>query len=142
MLECLRSAFAAYEDQYTREAFRDTVPSAEGLERRFGAMTVLVAETRDGAIVGTVSYQRVSPEEAHVRGMAVLPSWHGRGAAQALMERVETDARAAGCAALTLDTTEPLRRAIRFYERNGFRPTGRVTDFFGMPLYEYRKPLI
>ena len=35
----------------------------------------------------------------------------------------------------------PLQRAIRFYERNGYRPSGRVADFFGMPLFEYVKPL-
>ena len=29
--------------------------------------------------------------------------------------------------------------AIRFYERNGFHPSGKVTGFFGMPLYEYVK---
>jgi DNA-binding transcriptional MerR regulator len=42
---------------------------------------------------------------------------------------------------VTLDTTEPLTRAIRFYERQGYSPSGRVTDFYGMKLYEYRKAL-
>jgi hypothetical protein len=28
-----------------------------------------------------------------------------------------------------------------FYEKNGFRRTGKVTDFFGMPLIEYTKHL-
>jgi hypothetical protein len=46
-----------------------------------------------------------------------------------------------GCARLTLDTTEPLKRATRFYERNDFRPSGVVSDFFGMPLFEYIKDL-
>ena len=44
-------------------------------------------------------------------------------------------------ARVSLDTTEPLRRAVRFYERHGFRPSGRVSDFFGMPLFEYVKEL-
>ena len=39
------------------------------------------------------------------------------------------------------DTTEPLRPAVRFYERNGYRASGRVTDFFGMPIFEYVKRL-
>jgi hypothetical protein len=43
---------------------------------------------------------------------------------------------------VTLDTTWPLQRAIRFYERQGYAATGRETDFFGMPLYEYAKPLL
>jgi GNAT superfamily N-acetyltransferase len=104
-------------------------------------MSILVATTDDGDVVGTVAYQLVKPGEAHVRGMAVLPGWQGAGAAQSLLDNVEAAARALGCHRLTLDTTEPLERAIRFYERNGFRPSGRVTDFFGMPLFEYVKPL-
>jgi len=42
---------------------------------------------------------------------------------------------------VTLDTTRPLERAIRFYERCGYRATGVVRDFFGMPLFEYAKDL-
>ena len=141
VLECLRSAFAPYEDRYTRDAFHDTVLDAPGLERRLTEMTVLVATGPDGGVVGTVSYQLVKPDEAHVRGMAVLPAWHGHGVAQILLHTVEAEARAMGCVRLTLDTTEPLRRAVRFYERNGFRASGRVTDFFGMRLFEYVKPL-
>jgi len=34
-----------------------------------------------------------------------------------------------------------LQRAIRFYTKHGFSPSGRVTDFFGMRLYEYVKLL-
>jgi hypothetical protein len=42
---------------------------------------------------------------------------------------------------VSLDTTEPLERATQFYEAQGFRRTGRVSDFFGMPLHEYAKAL-
>lgn len=42
---------------------------------------------------------------------------------------------------LTLDTTRPLERAIAFYERRGYRPTGIVGDFYGMELIEYEKML-
>jgi hypothetical protein len=31
--------------------------------------------------------------------------------------------------------------AIRFYERNGYAHSGKVFDFFGMPLHEYVKQL-
>jgi hypothetical protein len=34
-----------------------------------------------------------------------------------------------------------LKRAIRFYERNGFRRTGEVSQFYGMELIAYRKAL-
>jgi hypothetical protein len=42
---------------------------------------------------------------------------------------------------VTLDTTAPLVRAIRFYERNGYARSGAVSNFYGMQLYEYRKVL-
>jgi len=42
---------------------------------------------------------------------------------------------------ITLDTTEPLNRAIRFYEKNGYRPTGKIGRFYGMPLLEYSKAI-
>jgi len=34
-----------------------------------------------------------------------------------------------------------VQAAIRFYEKHGFRSSGKVSDFFGMPLYEYIKEL-
>jgi hypothetical protein len=49
--------------------------------------------------------------------------------------------RVAGCSFATLDTTAPLARAIRFYERNGYVRSGVIADFFGMALFEYRKQL-
>ena len=53
----------------------------------------------------------------------------------------EAGLKASGCSRVTLDTTQPLERAIRFYTRHGYAPTGTVSDFFGMPLYEYAKGL-
>jgi len=73
--------------------------------------------------------------------MAVRPAFHGQGVADRLLEAVEDELRARGCAVATLDTTEPLRRAVRFYERHGYRASGRISDFFGMPVFEYVKRL-
>ena len=42
---------------------------------------------------------------------------------------------------MTLCTTRPLQRAIRFYEKNGFHATGEVSSFFGMDLLSYRKDI-
>jgi len=135
ILACLAAAFAPYRDAYTPGAFADTVPAS--LLRRMSQMTVLVAE-RAGEIVGTIS---CSAHDGHLRGMAVAPGWQGSGVAAALLEAAEDQLRQAGCTRVTLDTTEPLQRAIRFYTRHGYAATGHVTDFFGMRLYEYAKPL-
>ena len=72
---------------------------------------------------------------------AVLPSMRGKGVAAQLLRQAEEEMRLRGCTRVTLDTTEPLARAMRFYEKNGYCRSGRVSDFFGMPLIEYQKTL-
>jgi GNAT superfamily N-acetyltransferase len=138
---CLQTAFEPFRSQYTRGAFEDTVPSTEAVQDRMAQMTVYVAVTANAEIVGTVAAS-ASGEEGHLRGMAVLPVWQGRSVAEQLLRAAESGLLAAGCIRLSLDTTAPLARAIRFYQRSGFDPSGRVTDFFGMPLYEYVKVLV
>ena len=105
------------------------------------SMFIFVAVDRDGSICGTIGCNLAGDGEGHLRGMAVLPEQQGKGLAEALLERAESQLLECGCARVTLDTTAPLERAIRFYEKHGYRATGRVTDFFGMPLYEYAKNL-
>jgi ribosomal protein S18 acetylase RimI-like enzyme len=139
--ECLESAFEPFRSQYTRDAFQDTVLSPEAIRERMVHMTVYVAIATEREIVGTVA-SAIEGEDGHLRGMAVRPAWQGRRIADQLLLMAEHDLLAAGCMRITLDTTVPLQRAIRFYQRNGFVPSGRVTDFFGMPLYEYVKPSI
>jgi len=73
--------------------------------------------------------------------MAVLPEWQGTAVASSLLEAAEAELRSTGCELVTLDTTRPLERAIRFYGRHGFVSSERVTDFFGMELFEYKKRL-
>ena len=65
----------------------------------------------------------------------------GCGVAAQLLKSVESELRDKKCQAIRLDTTEPLLQAIRFYEKKGFRPSGKIADFFGMPLLEYVKTL-
>jgi ribosomal protein S18 acetylase RimI-like enzyme len=141
VLDCLRLAFEPYRDSYTPAAFQDTVLSADAVARRFTEMSVLVATSEDGHIAGTIGYKVIDGREGHIRGMAVLPAHLGSGVAKRLLEAVETDLRQAGCSLVSLDTTEPLQRAARFYERNGFRFSGIVRDFFGMRLLELTKRL-
>jgi GNAT superfamily N-acetyltransferase len=74
-----------------------------------------------------------------LRGMAVLPDWQGSGVASTLLQAAEAEIRNQRCKRITLDTTEPLARAMRFYARHGFTRSGRVSNFFGMPLYEWVK---
>jgi GNAT superfamily N-acetyltransferase len=73
--------------------------------------------------------------------MAVLPEWHGLGVATKLLAATEAFLRGYGCKRITLDTTLPLVPAMKFYEKNGYRQSSNLSDFFGMPLLEYEKQL-
>jgi ribosomal protein S18 acetylase RimI-like enzyme len=139
ILQCLRDAFEPYRSQYSPQAWLDTVMTTDTLLHRLTSMIVLVAVSAEGNIVGTIGGASVSSSEGHLRGMAVPPEEHGRGIAQRLLEAMEKHLLATGSTLISLDTTEPLQRAMRFYEKNGYCRTGKITDFFGMPLIEYTK---
>ncbi len=141
ILQCLRAAFEPYRSQYTPQAWLDTVMTPDTLLERLASMTVFVAVDAQGHVVGTIGATAVSASEGHLRGMAVPTEAHGRGIAQGLLETTQKHLIAAGCTRISLDTTEPLQRAMCFYEKNGFHLTGKVSDFFGMPLIEYAKDL-
>ncbi|MGB8768467.1 MAG: GNAT family N-acetyltransferase [Candidatus Korobacteraceae bacterium] len=141
ILECLGIAFAPYRAQYTPAAFADTVLTPETIQDRLALMRVFVAATADNQIVGTIACAVINAREGHLRGMAVLPDWHGRGIAEKLLTSAEAELAARKCSRITLDTTEPLRRAVRFYGKHGYIASGKTTDFFGMPLHEYVKDL-
>jgi GNAT superfamily N-acetyltransferase len=139
ILKCLAAAFAPYRTQYSPAAFADTVLGDETIHARLQQMHVLVA-TAAGNVVGTIS-GATHVEEGHLRGMAVLPEWRGSGIAAKLLAGIEAWLRSQGCTRITLDTTLPLQPAMRFYEKNGYRRSGNISDFFGMPLLEYIKQL-
>lgn len=141
ILACLRVAFAPYERDYSAAGLHDTVLDDELLRARLTSMSVLVAVADDGTIVGTVGGQLAGAGEGHIRGMAVLPAWAGTGVAATLLHAIEQELADKGCCRITLDTTAPLERAARFYLKHGYERSGRVTDFFGMSLFEYVKQL-
>lgn len=141
ILTCLREAFEPYRAAYTAGAFADTVLTPETLALRFTSMTILVADAAGGVVAGTIAASVEPNREGHLRGMAVSTGWQGSGVASALLAAAESVVTARGCTRITLDTTAPLTRAIAFYRRRGYKPTGRVQDFYGMPLYEYARTL-
>jgi len=141
ILACLHAAFAPYRGHYTADAFHDTVLTAETIHQRLAEMTVFVALTPSGEIVGTIGCALVSANEGHIRGMAVLHEWQGAGVAEQLLAAAESELRSRNCRRITLDTTAPLGLAIRFYEKHSYRRSGKVGDFFGMPLFEYVRNL-
>ena len=87
------------------------------------------------------------PDYAEVKRMFVRKGQRGQGIGQALLDRVEAEARAEGRTVLRLKTGTEQHASIRLYERHGFRPCGPFGMFETMQpeamatsLY-YKKPL-
>ncbi|MGB5912752.1 MAG: GNAT family N-acetyltransferase [Promethearchaeia archaeon] len=140
--EVLLAAFEAYRSFYSPEGFADTVLSEERAKDRIKETNVYVAVDQYGKIIGTIGWQKLNESEGHIRGMGIIPSQQGRGSpATSLLRQVERDAQLESCKILTLDTTEILKRAQSFYEKNGFKKTGRIRDFFDSIIYEFAKTL-
>jgi ribosomal protein S18 acetylase RimI-like enzyme len=125
IIACLSAAFEVYRDSYTAAAFADTILTPETIERRFQEMTVFVATGKSGEIVGTIACSAVHAGEGHIRGMAIRPTAQGSGIAAQLLAHAEAHFRQRNCKRISLDTTAPLARAIRFYEKSGSLRRGR-----------------
>jgi GNAT superfamily N-acetyltransferase len=92
-------------------------------------------------VVGTIAAAVIGCNVGHLRGMAVQPGHHGAGVAALLLETAEAELRRLGCTTATLDTTAPLHRAMKFYEKHGYRQSGTRHQKLGMELIEHRKTL-
>ncbi len=76
-----------------------------------------VAEDSDGTAIGCGALHVMWQDLAEVRTLAVVPEWLHRGVGRALLERLESDARALGLNRLFCLTFE-----IDFFTRQGFEP--------------------
>ena len=136
----LRKAFAEYEPLYTKQGYAATVLGRAAILVRIQQGPVWIALHRE-QIAGTVS---AAHKEAalYVCGVAVVPEARGLGIAQLLLEQVEAFAVEEGFEQLILSTTPFLLRAIRLYEKLGFRAIDDgPQDLFGTPLCSMQKML-
>ena len=69
---------------------------------------------------------------AELKRMYVRETARGRGVAQALLARIETETRVAGLAALRLETGERQTAALRLYAQAGFTPCAAFGDYVAL----------
>jgi len=107
---------------------------AEGVARK--ERVLLIAEDREGSIVGTVQLITALPDNqphrADVAKMLVRRSARRRGIAQRLMAALDAAARDEGKNVLVLDTVTG-GDAERLYERAGWQRVGVVPRYALMP---------
>ncbi|MGR3495180.1 GNAT family N-acetyltransferase [Citreimonas sp.] len=68
-----------------------------------------------------------------VKSMFTAAEARGRGVAQAILERIEKEARGKGLPVLRLETGTGLDAAHRLYRRAGFEPCGPFGDYEAGP---------
>ena len=136
----LYDSFIEFRQLYTDAGFAATALPAEQVIARINEGPVWVALLAE-TIAGTVS---VVPKDnaLYIRGMAVRPALRGKGAGKVLLETAEGYAAAQNFKRLFLSTTPFLDRAIRLYEKAGFRRIAEgPQDLFGTPLFTMEKLL-
>ena len=105
-----------------------TAPSAADID------VFLVALSADGRPVGCGALRRLDDSSAEVKRMYVEPSSRGSGVATAVLRALEAVAVERGWTTVRLETGPAQPDAIRFYEREGYRPIPLYGVYIGSDL--------
>jgi GNAT superfamily N-acetyltransferase len=111
-----------------------TTPAEHATEsRRLADRGVLLVGEVDGTVVATGALDPdggaeagQSPDGAEITRMRVDPDHWRAGYGQAMLERLEREARSAGWTTLHLETLARQEAARGLYEANGYEPVGEV----------------
>jgi len=82
----------------------------------------------DGRAVGCGSFFRRDGTAGEIKRMWVAPSARGMGVARRILGALEAAARAAGVAAVRLDTNASLKEAQALYRKAGYAEIARFND--------------
>ncbi len=139
--DLMLAAFDSFRPLYTPGCFDATVLDATRIRKRMAEGPVWVAETEDGAFVGTLAVVE-DARGVYLRGMAVHPDARRGGIGRRLLEAAEAFGRDCGAACLWLSTTPFLLGSIALYERFGFVHGAKgPPELFGTPLLSMQKRL-
>jgi len=104
-------------------------------------------------LIGCVHLIQESPDTLYFGMLTVEPKLQGQGLGKILLNHVESVAKAYGLCRILFTVIPTRTELVAFYERRGYRPTGRTEAFpendpkFGLPkvsdlvLKEYEKIL-
>ena len=90
---------------------------------------ILTARAEADEIVGYVTFWIVA-DEVHLHGIAVREDWQRRGVASALMGEMIRRSQAEGALTAILEVRPSNRRAIRLYNKLGFRVCGIRPSYY------------
>jgi ribosomal protein S18 acetylase RimI-like enzyme len=121
-LQALSNAPEAFGSTYEREVARSTADWQRWISQGVVFILCESAEAR-GMVAGL--RDEADPSIVHLMAMWVHPKIRGSGGADELVEAVIAWAQSEGAKLVRLKVIEGNDRARGFYERMGFRPTGR-----------------
>jgi putative acetyltransferase len=85
----------------------------------------ILLATANGQTTGCIGLRAMNHGVGEIRRLFVQPNTRGSGLGRRLMERLMTDAKAAGFSQLVLNTIPTMSEACRLYESLGFDPIPR-----------------
>lgn len=123
LADIARSAYAVYLPRMDRPPAPMTVDFAPEIEA--GNLDVLLGEESD--VVGFILH---FSREDHwfIENVAVHPAHQGVGLGGHLIRAAEDEARSNGLAEVRLYTNAAMIENLAFYERRGYRRTGRLVE--------------
>ena len=93
------------------------------------APDVVFFAARDGDTTLGTGALAIKQDYAEVKSMFTAPEARGRGVAAAILRTLEDTARARNVSVLKLETGDPLKSAVRLYERAGFTRCAIFGDY-------------
>lgn len=92
----------------------------EYIENHYKGRAQFWVAIQDENVVGTIAIDEKDEETAEIKRMYVSQALHGAGVGQQLLETALEFARVHGYTKVYLETDGLMKRAHRFYEKNGF----------------------
>lgn len=133
----LSESFGPYRKFYTKESYDATVISNDEIKNRINREDVdVLVFIYDGRIAGTVCLDVMNGKILHVRSMGVRPGFQGKGIGKKILYEIDRIAKEKECDTISLECYDPLIKAIRLYEKFGFRRTGKEIDYHGITVFE------
>jgi ribosomal protein S18 acetylase RimI-like enzyme len=102
----------------------------------------VIAVAAAGPEAASFEPSRTSTDSAHLSALFALPESHGSRAAQKLHDHLLVALEHAGYRTVRLWVPERAAQARRFYEKNGWKPTGKTTTFAGISRLEMRRHVL
>lgn len=93
------------------------------------AMEMMIVAERDGRPIGCCHLERESDTDAYFGLFAVEPELQGMGLGARILAQAEAQARAWGCGNMRIQVIGGRTELISWYQRRGYRPTGRTFPF-------------